>query len=32
VFLATHPPVRKPETLALLESLHREAGSAADAD
>ena len=32
VFLATHPPVRKPETLALLESLHRETGSAADAD
>ena len=24
VFLATHPPVRKPETIALLERLQRE--------
>jgi uncharacterized protein len=27
VFLATHPPVRKPETIALLERLLRERGS-----
>jgi hypothetical protein len=26
VFLATHPPQRKPETIALLERLLREAG------
>jgi ankyrin repeat protein len=26
VFLATHPPVRKPETIALLERLLREQG------
>ncbi len=24
VFLATHPPVRKPETIALLERLQQE--------
>jgi hypothetical protein len=24
VFLATHPPVRKPDTIALLERLQRE--------
>ncbi len=27
VFLATHPPVRKPETIALLERLLRERGT-----
>jgi uncharacterized protein len=27
VFLATHPPVRKPETIALLERLLKEQGS-----
>ncbi len=25
VFLATHPPVRKPDTIALLERLQRAA-------
>jgi uncharacterized protein len=27
VFLATHPPVRKPETIALLERLQRESST-----
>jgi ankyrin repeat protein len=31
VFLATHPPVRKPETIALLERLQRERSAAATA-
>jgi len=31
VFLATHPPVRKPETIALLERLLKEKSAAATA-